>query len=393
MSWSADNRILFGQGTEGIGQVSADGGTPEVLVAVKDGEIAYQPSLLPDGETVLFTLAGSAGAAGAETQVVAQSLSTGDRRVLIEDGANARYVSTGHLVYMRDGELHGATFDIDRLVVTGPPVPLGELVAVGSAVSTAQFGLSLNGLLVYAGRDAIRTDRRFVWVNRSGQESEIDLPSGDYRFQALSPDSTRVAARVNDSLTGNADIHVFDLERGTQTRLTSSFATDAFPLWTRDGQAIVFWSSRAGSNLYRTRADGSGDPVRLTTPGSLTGLLRGIGWSGDGETLVFRGGGGEVLSVGPEGQTPELILQEPTAGDLSSLTADGRWLAYVSQQSGRSEVYVRPFPEVSENRWQISTDEGGRPLWRSDGAELFYRNAKGTLMSVPVSVGTSVSET
>lgn len=187
MSWSADDTILIGQGPRGIWQVSGEGGTPDVLIPVGDGEQAFQPVPLPDGDTVILTLVPAGAALRDETLIVAASLSTGDRRVLIEGGANALYTSTGHLVYMREGTLHGVTLNLDRLAVTGPPVRLGERIAVASAVGTAQFGLSRDGFLVYAGTDAIRTERRLVWVDRSGQETAIDLPVGAIGFLTSHP--------------------------------------------------------------------------------------------------------------------------------------------------------------------------------------------------------------
>ena len=393
VSWSSANRILIGQASDGIWHVSGDGGTPEVLIPVEPGEQAFQPSMLPDGDTVLFTLMPAGADSRDDALIVAETLSTAQRKILIEGGSSAQYVATGHLVYMRDNVLHGATFDLDRLTVTGPPVPLGEHIAVSTPVGIAQFGVSQNGWLVYAGPEAIRSDRRFVWVDRSGEETPIDIAAGDYQFHDLSSDNRRVVARVNDPATGNTDIYVFDLERGTRTRITSSAAVDTYPRWTRGEEDIAFWSLRAaGSNLYRVRADGNSDAELLTTPGSLNGILVPAGWSVDGETLVFTAvSAGNVLTVGPDGQTPTSIVPEPTLG-LTSLSPDGRWLAYSSNRSGQTEVYVRPFPNTDSNRWQISTDGGIRPRWRHDGGELFYRNLQGMLMSVSVS-GASVLST
>ena len=224
--WGADDTIVFGQRGAGIMQVSADGGTPEVLVAVDGtGEVAHGPQVLPGEEAVLFTLGD--GTNWDDAQIVVHSLETGERKVLIE-GRDARYVPTGHLVYVLDGTLLAVPFDVDELEVTGGPVPMVEGVMTGTAASgAAQFSVSDTGALVYVTGGG-PGNRTLVWVDRDGSEEALAAEPRDYELPHISPDGGRLAVTVQQ------DIWIWDFARATLNRFTFSPSIDRSGVWSPD---------------------------------------------------------------------------------------------------------------------------------------------------------------
>ena len=236
-SWAADNTILYGQGADGIWRISGDGGTPENVVTVDAGQIAHGPQLLPGGRAILFTLARNNDWDAA--QIVVQSLDTGTRRVVLEGGSDARYVSTGHLVYALGSTLLGVPFDAATLAVTGGPVPLVEAVAraprgagplgPGPQTGAAHFAMSSDGALIYAPADAVagflERPRTLVWVDREGRETPLKTPARAYVYPRLSPDGTRAAVDTRDQ---ENDIWILDLARETLTRLTFGRALEFY---------------------------------------------------------------------------------------------------------------------------------------------------------------------
>jgi len=284
-SWGQDDTIVFGQGQQGIWQVPATGGTPEVLVTMDstEGDFAHGPQILPGGEAVLFTLNGQ-NVPWDQSQIVVQSLETGERRVLIEGGRDARYAPTGHLVYAQAGTLLAVPFDLTRLEVTGGPVPLVEgVMDAGNASGAAHFKFSSLGSLVYVPGGTGAGQFRLVWVDRQGAVESMGAPPHGYRHPRLSPDGEQVAVSSGEEST---DIWVYDISRETLTRLTFE-GINQQPLWTPDGKRVTWRSIRDGvpGNLFWKLADGTGAVERLTTsefrqqPGS---------WSPDGQFLAFH---------------------------------------------------------------------------------------------------------
>ena len=371
-SWGTDETILFGQ-FEGILRVSATGGTPELVIPAEEGEQMDSPHLLPDGESVLFSVTTSTGPTRwDEAQIVVQSLATGERTVVLQGGSDARYVPTGHLVYALESGLFAVAFDVDRLEVQGGPVSVAEGVmrTVGPIVGTgtANYGVSDLGTFVYVSGGATLLTRSLVWVARDGREEPVAAAPADYQEFTLSPDGMRVAVHV----LGNPDaVWIYDLVRDTTTRLT--FESDevgaAFPTWTPDGTRVAF-----GPPLSWKRADGTWAVERLDD----TARLVPQAFSPDGTTLVFQddvsAGEGDVGVLTLEGdRTATLVIDGEFSERTAALSPDGRWVAYRSNETGRNEVYVRPFPDVDSGRWQISTAGGGWPVWNPAGNELFYR--------------------
>jgi hypothetical protein len=250
MSWDHDG-ILFGQGSEGIMRVSANGGTPERLVAVKSGELAHGPQMLPGGQAVLFTLA--TGAVGlAETwekaQIVVQSLKSGERKTLVSNGADARYLPTGHLVYALGGVVFALRFDPRRLAVIGGPVPIVEGVARAVAFQSgiAHFVSSDNGSLIFVPGPASTstTQEDVAFMDRQGSVQPLKLPPGPYQSPRVSPDGTHLAVGTDDGRVAN--VWIYDLS-GTSARRQLTFGgRNRFPIWSSDGQRVAFQSDREG---------------------------------------------------------------------------------------------------------------------------------------------------
>ena len=242
-SWGVDDRIVFGQGSDGIFRVPAAGGTKELLIRVDPGhEWAHGPQILPGGHSVLFTLGGAFS--WDDSQIVVQSLETGERKVLVDGGTDARYASTGHLVYVRAGTLLAVPFDLGSLEASGDPTPILEGVSQSELTGAAQYSFSDRGSLLYI--LGLSRKRRLVWVDRNGVEEPIKAAARPYEQPRLSPDDRLLALEIE------GDIWAFDLVRETTTRIT--FDGGSRPVWTPDGKQIVFTHS---SGLFRIAADGS----------------------------------------------------------------------------------------------------------------------------------------
>jgi Tol biopolymer transport system component len=382
-SWGEDEKILYGQ-ADGIWEVPAAGGAPNKLVEAKNGEVLHGPQRLPDGEWLLFTLRPAKVGSWEQAQIIVQSLTTGERQAVVESGRDARYLSSGHIVYASNGVLNAVPFDARTRRVTGGPVSLVEGVGdAGNTTGAAHYSVAANGSLVYASvAGGGGTPLSFVWVDRSGRETPVAARVRPYQEFNLSPDGTRIAVRVLDAAQ---DIWIYDLARQTETRLTFDETVEVFPTWTPNGRQVAFGGN--GIALSARAADGTGavealaeserDPNRSRTPLSFTP---------DGKTLIFemRGPGVTKLNaVGLDDKRTVTPLFHETAGTQrnGALSPDGRWLAYESDESGTPEVYVRPFPNVNARRWQVSAGGGRWPLWhpKAGGRELFYVSPKGVM--------------
>jgi len=404
MSWGADNTILY-SATSGIWRVSADGGTPDLVIPATEGESMTGARLLPDGDSVLFSLTTATGNTRWDlAQIVVQSLRTGQRTVVWQGGSDAHYVPTGHLVYAVGNDLFAVAFDLDQLTVSGRPVPVIQGVqrsqAPGTRGDAANYGVSDSGTLVYlssgalAGGGQIATLRTLVWVNRDGREEPLAAPSRAYSYPRVSPDGTQVAVDVRDA---ERDIWVWSLERATLTRLTFDPLFDRFPVWSPDSRRIAFSSQRDGSrgNLFWQMADGTGQAERVAK-GRNNSQVFPTSFSSDGTRLVVHGdsNGTQVDDIGivslEGGADSEVapLLETMFSEANAQVSPDGRWLAYESDESGQLEVYVRPFPDIDAGRWQVSTGGGAQPVWARNGRELFYRSGD-AVMSVPVETGAS----
>ena len=374
-TWDTDGIIRYGQGADGIWQVSAAGGMPSQLIDLEPSEQAHGPQLLPGGEWVLFTLLPANVDSWDQAQIVAQSLRTRERVTLIERGHDARYIPTGHLLYGLSGVLLAVPFDPGQRRATGAAVPLIEgVMDADTRTGAMHFTVSDSGSLVYlTGASSLR--RRLTWVSREGRFEGLPAEALAYDAPRISPDGQRIA--VNLGATDGPDVHVYDLVRKALIPVTASPVRGRGPLWTRDSKRVVFYSDHDGGGLYSKAVDGTGTVERLTTTRA---YQTPYSWSRDGRTIVLeqratdRTSPGDIylLSLDDKGGATPLV--HTRANEVEpAVSPDGRWLAYTSAEPrGRPEVYVRPFPRVDDGRSQISSDGGFSPLWSADGKQLFF---------------------
>jgi serine/threonine-protein kinase len=395
-TWGADGTIVYATNAPGTGlqRVSAAGGDPTMLTTPnrERSEIDHLwPEFLPGGQAVLFTMTATGGLDNAQIAVL--DLATGTSKVVVRGGHHAHYAPTGHLVYGAGGTLRAVAFDLGRLEVVGTPVPvLNQVVTTGGGA--VDVAVAANGTLVYVpGRGGVGTQRSLVWVDRMGREEPVVAPVRAYTYPRLSPDGTRVALDIRDE---EQDIWIWDVARETLTRFTFDPANDQYPVWSPDSRRLLFASARAGVfNLFWQAADGTGAVERLTE-GPNTQYAHTM--TPDGSRVIFREDGPQqhdllLLPLQPPRRPqlpsqgfgePRPLVQTIFSERNAELSPDGRWLAYESNESGREEIYVRPFPDVRGGQWQVSTGGGRLALWSRNGQELFYVSPDGTLMAVRV---------
>ena len=387
MSWGDDGMIYFGQG-DGVYRVPATAGTPERVIDDEawDGFQPHTPHLLPDGDTVLFGVSQPDWDSGL---IAVQSLSTGEGKVLLESGSDARYLPTGHIVYSIGDSLFAIAFDVDTWTVSGGAAPLLQGVMRANAGFTAatNYSVAPDGTLVYLVGTSTVPERTLVWVARDGREMPLDAPARAYTYPRLSPDATKLALDVRDQ---ERDIWVWDFMRETLTRLTFGPDQDEFPVWSPDGTRIVYSSAEgvlgatSGSEVWWQAADGTGEPELIATREEQ--LYTGS-FLPDGSGVLARSGtnaNDDIAVIPLDGDGVESPVLDSEFAELNpEISPDGQWLAYTSNESGSFEIYVRPYPDIESGRWQVSVGGGVHPAWSRDGQELFYRTDD-ALMAVSI---------
>ena len=378
-TWLDDNTLVIATNTTRVLQrVAASGGTPEpltVLDASRGDTLHLLPQALPGGRAVLFTIV-----TGATRHVAVVDARTSAVQILGE-GSHARYVADNVLVFARDGALWAARFDPDRLTI-GTAVPLEERVA-HTDNTVFHYAIAANGALVYLPPQSGGSRQRLAWIDRSGRETLVDVEPRPFVRLALSPDSERLALALDES--GNSDIWIADPARNTMSRLTFEPTIETMPAWSPDGQYVAFRSEREGPGVFRRAASGTGTAERLT---STDGPIHSpYSWTPDGKSLllaVFRSFRNQAIArVTPPNTTVEILLDGDFAQLDPHVSPDGRWMAYQSDETGRFEIYVRPYPDVDSGRWLVSTTGGTSPRWSPDGQELFYYDGT-SIVRVPV---------
>jgi len=348
MSWDLDG-IVFAQSNKGIMRVSANGGTPQLLVSVKDGQMASNPQILPDRETVMFTLATSSVPDQWDSaQIVAQSLRSGERKTLVEAGSDGRYVPTGHLVYAIGGIVFAVPMDLRRLQVTGGPVPILEGVSRTRFTGGADFDFSSTGSMMYVPGPVSNTgpQAELALIERKGGVERLKLPPGSYEHPRLSPNGKQIAFGTYDGKEVN--VWIYELGSTTSARRLTNGGRNRFPIWSGDGQRVAFQSDREGDlGLFWQRADGSGVAERLTKPDPGTSHVP-ESWSPTEERFLFsvtRASSVTLWIFELQGrkatQFPGVQSPGPTNAAFSH---DGRWVAYTVIENGESGLYVQPFP-------------------------------------------------
>ncbi len=362
---------------------AAGGVAAPVTTLGSDDAFHSWPELLPGGTGLLFTVRPHSGDIGTP-RIAVKSLETGEQRVLME-GSMPRYLRSGHVVFARQSAVWAAPFDRNRLAVTGDAVRVLEGVATDSAGLATKFTVVDHGSLVYLPQ--VTETRQLVWVSREGREERLGMTPRAYVTPRLSPDGRRV---VVDTLEPHGDLFVYNLETGVEEQFTFHPAIDQWPLWSPDGSKIYFTSIRGGEpgQIYVQRADGTGDAERVIADHTSSTAS---GWSADGKILViggsFAGTGVDVLTVQPDvDPAPKELLATAANEAVAVMSPNGRWLAYRSDESGQTRIYVRPFPDVNSTQRLVSDGPGSDPLWGPDGRELFYFSPDG-VMAVAVEAG------
>ncbi|HWZ32299.1 MAG TPA: protein kinase [Bryobacteraceae bacterium] len=393
--WTKEGTIVFGQTPGGLMKVPASGGVPSPLGNFDPASARGQvlPALLPDARHFLYYTN-----VERNTGIVLTSFGAkpGSEKLMVATPVGAAFAPSpdsrsGHLLFLRDGTLMAQPLDLDKLAMDGTPVPIAE--GVGTSLAHGFFSASNTGVLAY--RTGSSGGVRLAWVDRNGKEIGSVGPTGDYRSLALSPDGTRVATTRVEA--GNEDIWVFDIARNTNTRLTSDPASDNTPVWSRDGSRIAWASGKtlAGNQreILMTLAAGDAKPEMLVRSGA---ALRPWDWSGDGRLVLYSAaaetGKTHLWTVTVDGERKREPLTQTEFNELMpQVSPDGRWISYMSDESGRFEIYVRSFPPSAEHAGKIKVSEGGgtQARWSRDGKELFYISGETKMMAVDVSTAPS----
>jgi serine/threonine-protein kinase len=392
VAWLDDNSLVYvAQDQKRLMRVPSSGGTASV-VWTADSLVLSTLTPLPGARGVLFQ---ACRAPCGDGNLWVLDLRSSSARELQPRARSGYYLSSGHLVYVEDDALvaHAVHFDLKSLQIRGVPVPVLDSVAFDAGTSP-YLAISASGTLVMRrGTTVSGGEFDLAWVDRAGRESAVDSSfsfrvtqtAGNFGW-ALSPDGSRLA--IGRNTAEGDDIWIKSLPRGAATRLTFGGDSEARPRWTRDGRAVTFVTT---GGIFLRRADGAGSDSAIWN-----GLTDEAAFSPDGDWLVIRrgassasAGGRDIVGVRQAGGDTALTALVVTPYDESafSISPDGRWIAYHSDETGRPEVFVRPFPNTNSAKEQISTDGGRAPLWSRDGRELFYLRADNTMMAVPVATG------
>jgi eukaryotic-like serine/threonine-protein kinase len=395
--WGDDGFIYF-EVDSGIARMRPSGGAAEAVYTFPAGQNVVGsewPCVLPGGSGLVFRVRHAAQAPG-DFEIVGVKLPHGTPRVLTR-GVYARYSPTGHLlVVTADGKLIAIPFDKDKVEVTGAPIALIEGVGVRVGGFNVDLTLSNNGTLLYTTGGTVGS-RRAVWLTREGSATEVDPawdPQGSIEGLALSPDGKALAATLGRG--GRTDIWVKQLPTGPFSRITFGDTASVRPAWSPDGKEVLYVSDRGGSGVGPVeahRADGTGTARRLIASKFDFGQVEP---SRDGRWLVVRTaanapGGGDIYGVRTGDSALVPLVTTPATELFPALSPDGHWLAYVSNESGAMEVYVRPFPETATAKWQVSTSGGIEPVWARSGRELFYINGRNELIGAAIRPGATFS--
>jgi serine/threonine protein kinase/Tol biopolymer transport system component len=397
--WGEDGTIIFTPNntlTITLLRVSAAGGTPEPASMLGLNETTHRwPQIVGGGRAIVYSAARTL-TEWDEGWIVVQPLPAGTPKVVQRNGYFGRYLPSGHLAFVRDGTLFAEPFDLDRMEVTGKAVPILESVTASpNATGGAQVAFSRGGAMVYVPAVRQSLDAPLVWMTRDGKTTPLRTATANWANPSFSPDGRTLAMYIVDGR--RSDVWTYEPGRDTLSRFTFNDARDVIPIWTADGRRITFASNRADQNafnIYWQRGDGTGEPQRLTdsknsqTPTS---------WHPSGKFLAFFEEVPEkrfdLMILPIEGDDaagwkpgkPTVFLSTPFNEQFPVFSPDGRWLAYSSNESGRNEVYVRPFPGPG-GKWQVSADGGGLPRWSRTRHELLFEGPDDRLMVASYSV-------
>jgi len=386
-TWADTDTIYFVSETPGgVLGVSPTGGQPKEVInidAAKGERVLKFPNALPEGKSVLLTVATVDSESFDDAHIAAVSLRSGQRKVVVERGTHPRYSPSGHLVYARNGNLLAVRFDPDRLEVIGQPVTILEGVLMSRNTGMSSFDISRSGDLAYVPGKAEGGARTLVWVHRDGKARPLPLPPRSYLHPRISPDGRSLAIEIEGT---NHDCYVYDFASGVLANITND-GVSHWPVWSPDGKDIGYRSGPMGRfRLWQIPADRSRPPERVPASGASQSAES---YSPDGcamayTTVAALGAPPKITVLPMEGdRKPRPLDDSKYAQGSPKFSPDGRWLAYCSIESGKPEVYVQAFPGPGA-KIQVSNDGGTDPVWRRSGGEFFYRNGD-SMMLVAVS--------
>jgi Tol biopolymer transport system component len=398
-SWSSTGVIIFSRTYtgEGLYRVPETGGPASEATAFGKtrGEDSHRfPFFLPDGQHFLFYISSVATPSGSKEGDTVAGVYLGDLKsttykYLLHTDSNAQF-GNGYMFYLQQQNLMAQPFNPSRGEVTAPPVPVAQHVRYNSDRWVGAFSVSSQGVLSYlAGEQALR---QLQWFSRDGKPVGVVGTPGVLGHPALSPDGHKVAVSLDPASSANRDIWIYELERGNATRLTFNDAADNIPIWSSDGSRVAYANDRNGyDEIYVRASTGLGDEELLTPSDKQhDSSKQPSDWTPDGRSMLYTNFG--------SGLPPKLWIHDTTTGKgdypllktnsseaEGKFSPDGHWLSYTSEETGRPEIYVVPYPGLN-GKWQVSTTGGSQARWRKDGKEIVFVTPEGNLMSAAVSI-------
>lgn len=390
-TWGKDGTIVFSPSqTIGLMRIPSAGGTPEPASSLdaSKGENSHRwPYFLPDGKHFLYWARSSRGPQ--EHTLCVGTLGSLQAKVITRSESMAVYAS-GYLLYLRGSTLVAQPFDAQRAEIVGDSIPVAEHIVYDVSASRALFSASDSGMLIYQSGDMAPPDEKLAWFTREGKESSVISQGEDFQGPALSPDGTYLAVAIVNIGLGTQNIWIFDLQRGTKTRLTFGDSTQNFPVWTPDGKTVLYGSNAQGPfHIYAKSADGTGEerallggPGEMAIPASVSPdgkyLAYGLRTANDGRGVF------DIWALPLSGNgKPFPVVHNNFSSSRAVISPDGKWLAFANNESGRNEIYITAFPGGGA-MWQVSTNGGSQPEWRKDARELFFVDPSNTFMAVDV---------